>query len=82
MVDANYPKGTDGYAHSNDLTKIRSSDGKLLGEVDYEDEEAYGCGLEGCSGHAIYVNWPDGDETMICSDGLTMGEDGWWRISS
>lgn len=73
-----YPKGTDG---ANDtLTKVRSSDGKHLGEVIREDEEEAGCWAEGCRGHAIYVDWLDGDETVLCSAGLEMGKDGWWRI--
>jgi hypothetical protein len=80
MARRKYPKDTDG--DTGFTSKIRSSDGKLLGEVDREDEEDYGCDLEGCGGHAIYVEWPDGDETVICSAGLTMGKDGWWRISS
>ncbi len=74
-----YPKDTDG--EMNLLTKIRSSDGKHLGEVTKEDEEEDGCWAEGCRGHAVYVDWPGGDETVICSGGLEMGKDGWWRIS-
>jgi hypothetical protein len=73
-----YPKNTDG---ANDtLTKIRSGSGKDLGVITREDEEDYGCELEGCPGHAIHVEWPDGEETMICSASIAMGKDGWWRI--
>ncbi len=64
----------------SDHTKIQSSDGKLVGTIVREDEEAYGCDLEGCRGHAITVEWPDGDETMICSAGVTYGRDGTARI--
>lgn len=74
-----YPKDTDGA--TNLLTKIRSSDGKHLGEVTLDAEEEDGCWAEGCRGHAIYVDWQDGDDTVICSAGLIMGKDGWWRIS-
>jgi len=75
-----YPKDTDG--DTNLLTKIRSSDGKWLGEIIREDEEMACCFIEDCGGHALIVDWLDGDETMVCSAGLTMGKDGWWRISS
>ena len=80
MAQTKYPKDTDG--ETNFITKIRSSNGEFLGEVDREDEGDYGCALEDCGGHAIYVEWPDGNETIVCSAGLTMGKDGWWRISS
>jgi len=79
MARTKYPEGTDG--DTNFTTKIRSSDGKHLGEVTKEDEEEDGCWAESCRGHAIHVDWLDGDETVICSAGLTMGKDGWWRIS-
>jgi len=80
MTKTKYPKDTDG--ETGFTTKIRSSNGKWLGEVVREAEEEDGCFMEGCGGHAIYVDWLDGDETVICSAGLTMGDDGWWRISS
>lgn len=60
--------------------KIKSSDGKLTGTIVREDEEDYGCELEGCPGHAIYVEWPDGDETTICSAGVGYDADGTARI--
>lgn len=63
-------------------TKIKSSDGTLVGTIVHEDEESYGCEVEGCRGHAITVAWPDGDETTICSAGVTYDRDGTARIAS
>jgi hypothetical protein len=65
----------------SDETKIKSSDGKLTGTIVHEDEGDYGCDLEGCSGHAIYVKWPDGDETVICSAGVTYDRNGTAKIA-
>jgi hypothetical protein len=65
-----------------DYGKIKSSDGKLTGTIILEDEESYGCDLEGCSGHALTVAWPDGDETTICSAGVTYDRKGNARIAS
>lgn len=52
------------------LPGIRDKGEGMRGTVVGHEEELDGCDLEGCSGHAVVVDWENGSSSWECSKAL------------